>query len=87
MTPDEFDPGRFTTEILAMWTETDPDARRAAIESHFEEDVRFFDPDGEFAGHDGIEKFSDSLQTRFPGATFALIRPPQLLAGAIRAFW
>jgi len=42
MTPDEFDPGRFTTEILAMWTETDPDARRAAIESHFEEDVRFF---------------------------------------------
>lgn len=50
-------------------------------------DVRFFDPDGEFGGHDGIEGFSDSLQSRFPGASFALTRPPEMLGGAIRAFW
>jgi hypothetical protein len=49
------------TEILTMWTETNAEARRAAIESHFEEDVRFIYADGEFAGFDGIEAFSDSL--------------------------
>jgi SnoaL-like domain len=87
MTPDDFDAGRFMAEILAMWTETNAEARRAAIESHFEEDARFFDADGEFAGLDGIEAFSDSLQSRFPGARFALARPPQMLGGSIRAFW
>ena len=64
MTPDGFDPGRFVAEILVMWTETDAAARRAAIESHLEEDVEFFDPDGEYSGFDGIEAFSDSLQSR-----------------------
>jgi hypothetical protein len=70
-----------------VWTETDSEARRAVIESHFAEDVRFFDPDGEFSGFDGIEAFSDSLQSRFPGARFALAGPPQMVGGAIRAFW
>jgi SnoaL-like domain len=74
-------------ELLAMWTETDGIARRAAIESHFADDVRFFDPDGEFSGFDGIEAFSNSLQSRFPGARFALAGPPQMIGGAIRAFW
>jgi hypothetical protein len=86
-TADDFDAGRFMAEILAMWTEPNREARRAAIESHFEEHVRFFDADGEFAGLDGVEAFSDSLQSRFPGARFALARPPQMLGGSIRAFW
>ena len=70
-----------------MWTETDAEARRAAIESHFEDDVQFFDADGQFVGFEGIESFSDSLQSRFPDARFALVRPPQMIGGAIRAFW
>jgi len=74
------------TEILIMWTETDAEARRAAIESHFEDDVQFFDADGQFVGFEGIESFSDSLQSRFPDARFALVRPPQMIGGAIRAY-
>jgi hypothetical protein len=35
-TPDDFDAGRFMAEILAMWSEPNREARRAAIESHFE---------------------------------------------------
>jgi len=60
------DPARFMTEVLAMWTETDPGLRRAAIEAHFLDDVRFHDPDGEFTGHDALERFSDSLQKPLP---------------------
>jgi len=75
------------TEVLAMWTERDPEARRSAIAAHFHQDVRFYDRDGEMAGQAALEKFSDSLQSRFPQAGFALAGPPQILGNAIRATW
>jgi hypothetical protein len=78
---------QFMTEILAMWTETNADARRAVIQSHFDEDVHFQDRDGQFVGHAGLEAFSDSLQSRFPTACFALAESPQTLGNAIRAYW
>lgn len=81
------DPAQFMTNVFAMWTETDPGLRRAAIEAHFCDDVRFHGPDGEFTGHDALERFSDSLQSRFPGARFTLAKPPQQLGDAIRAYW
>jgi SnoaL-like domain len=81
------DPTRFMTDVLAMWTETGPGLRLAAIEAHFLDDVRFHDPDGEFTGHDALERFSDSLQRRFPGARFTLAKPPQQLGDAIPAYW
>ena len=81
------DVNQFMTEILGMWTETDVTARRAVIESHFDEGVIFHDPDGEFVGHDGIEAFSDSLQRRFPGARFKFADAPQMLGNAIRGIW
>jgi SnoaL-like domain len=83
----ETDARQFITEILRMWTESDTRARRAAIESHFHEDARFYDPDGEFFGYEQLERFSDSLQRRFPGSRFTLVSPPQQLGNAIRAFW
>lgn len=81
------DPGQFMTELLAMWTETDRGLRRAAIEAHFHDDARLYDPDGEYNGHDEVERFSDSLQSRFPGARFTLAEPPHQVADAIRAYW
>ena len=81
------DPTRFMTEILAMWTERDVMARRAAIEAHFHQDVRFFDRDGAFAGRAALETFSDSLRSRFPGARFSLGEAPEVLGDAIRAYW
>lgn len=83
----EIDAARFMTEILGMWTEADVNARRAVIQSHFDEAVRFHDPDGESLGHAGLEAFSDSLQTRFPGTKFTLAAVPRTLSNAIRAFW
>jgi SnoaL-like domain len=75
------------TEILGIWTEPEVDARRAVIQDHFDEGAHFHDPDGEFAGHAGLEAFSDSLQNRFPGARFMLAEPPRTAGNAIRAFW
>ena len=83
----EANPQQFTTDILSMWTESDTRARRAAIESHFHEDAQFYDPDGKFVGYAELERFSDSLQHRFPGSRFTLLSPPQPLGNAIRAFW
>jgi hypothetical protein len=77
----------FMTELFAMWMEPDVAARRVAIEAQFHSDVRFDDPDGEFVGYEGLERFSDSLQSRFPGAQFTLARQPQRLGDAIRAYW
>ncbi len=75
------------TEIVGIWTAADVDARRAVIRSHFDEAVWFHDPDGESVGHAGLEAFSDSLQSRFPGAKFTLAAAPRKLSNAIRAFW
>ena len=80
------DPARFMTEVLAMWTEADPDMRRAAIEAHFLDEVRLSRPDGEFTGHDALERFR-ALQRCFPGARFTLAKPPQQFGDAIRAYW
>jgi len=81
------DPTRFMTEIFAMWTERNAETRRAAIRAHFHEDIRFFDHDGEFVGHEALENFSDSLQARFPDGRFSLVSPPQALGDGIRAYW
>jgi alkanesulfonate monooxygenase SsuD/methylene tetrahydromethanopterin reductase-like flavin-dependent oxidoreductase (luciferase family) len=81
------DPTQFMTEILSMWFERDAAARRKAIADHFHPDVRFIDPDGTFVGYEGLEKFSDALQQRFPEGRFQLAGPPDQMADAVRAFW
>jgi SnoaL-like domain len=83
----EIDVSQFMTEIFGMWTEADVDARRAVIQSHFHEGVRFHDPDGESVGYAGLEAFRDWLQKRFPGARFTPAGAPRTLSNAIRAFW
>jgi hypothetical protein len=70
-----------------MWTKAELDARRAVIQSHFDEGVHFHDPDGESVGHAGLEAFSDSLQSRFPGARFTPAGTPRRPSNRIRAFW
>ena len=75
------------TELLAIWTETDPTARRAAIAAHYHDDVVFHDPDGVFTGHAELESFSDSLQQRFPGQHFEMVGTPSVVGDAVRAYW
>ena len=84
------DPGeakQFMSELLAIWTQTDPAARRAAIVDHYRDDVVFHDPDGTFTGYSGLESFSDSLQQRFPGQQFEMVGEPSIVGDALRSYW
>ena len=78
---------QFMTELLAVWTETDPAIRRAAIEAHYQDDIVFYDPDGVFTGHAELESFSDSLQQRFPGQHFEMVGEPSAVGNALRTYW
>lgn len=78
---------QFMTELLAIWTETDPTARRAAITAHYHDDIVFYDPDGVFTGHAELEAFSDSLQKRFPGQHFEMSGEPTAVGDALRTYW
>ena len=69
-----------------MWTQSDSTVRRAAIEDLFRPDAQFHDKDGDFVGYEALERFSDSLQSRFPGARFTLTEITSIGA-AIRASW
>ena len=44
------DATQFMTEILAIWTLRDTEARRHAIAAHFHEEARFYDRVGEMTG-------------------------------------
>jgi hypothetical protein len=81
------DAKQFMTELLAIWTEQDVKKRRESIESHYDAEIHFHDPDGDFIGHDALESFSDTLQARFPGQRFELVGEPQTVGDAIRADW
>jgi hypothetical protein len=48
-----------------VFAERDPDARRAAIERAYAEDVRFIDPEGEVVGREAL---NDSAQKLLDGA-------------------
>jgi len=50
----------------------------------FHPDAHFQDVDGEFVGYEELEGFSDSLQSRFPGARFTLTAVTSI-GNAIRA--
>jgi hypothetical protein len=63
---------------LAIWNETDPAARRAAIDDLWTENPHYVDPLGEAQGRDAIDAFVGAAQQQFPGLVF---RP----AGAVDA--
>ena len=63
------------TELLAMnrevFSERDPEKRRAAIERTYAEDVRFIDPDGEVVGRQALDDRAQKILDDAP-ADFVL---------------
>jgi hypothetical protein len=49
-----------------VFSERDPDARRAAIERTYAEDVKFIDPDGEVVGREALNDRAQGLLDRAP---------------------
>ena len=57
-----------------VFSERDPDARWAAIERTYAEDVRFIDPDAEVVGRQALNDRAQELMDRAP-ADFVLEEP------------
>ena len=52
------------SNLYEVFSERDPERRRAAIERTYAEDVRFIDPEGEFVGRQAL---SDQAQKLLDG--------------------
>ncbi len=60
---------------IATWNETDPAARRAAIDEIWAEDGAYTDPIAVAEGRAEIDATIAAVQGQFPGLTFTLAGP------------
>ncbi|MCD0485571.1 nuclear transport factor 2 family protein [Streptacidiphilus sp. ASG 303] len=57
---------------LAVWNETDPQARRALVDALWAEDGSYTDPLGEAVGREAFDATVGAVQGQFPGLAFSL---------------
>jgi hypothetical protein len=60
---------------IDTWNETDPSARRAAVDQVYTEDARYVDPLAVADGKDAIASMIGAVQEQFPGFIFRLAGP------------
>ena len=60
---------------IDTWNQTDPTARRAAVDQLYAEDARYVDPLGVADGREAIASMIDAVQQQFPGFSFRLAGP------------
>jgi hypothetical protein len=58
-------------QYLAMWNETDPDARRAIADGICAPDVTYVDPIAAVEGRDAFHALIGAAQGQFPGHVFS----------------
>ena len=58
---------KLVERYIDVWNETDPAARRAAIDTLFTEDVTFVDPMAAVRGQAEIDWMIGGVQAQFPG--------------------
>lgn len=74
-------------QYLDTWNETDPGARRAAIEKLFSADVRYVDPLAAVEGHAGLDGLIAAVQGQFPGFVFTPAGPVDAHHDQARFTW
>jgi len=65
----------FAQRYIDTWNETDPSARRAAVDQLYTEDARYVDPMGVADGREAIASLIGAVQQQFPGFSFRLAGP------------
>ena len=60
---------------IDTWNETDPSARRAAVDQLYTEDARYVDPMAVADGREAIASMIGAVQEQFPGFRFRLAGP------------
>lgn len=74
-------------EYLKVWNETDPAARREAIERVWAASGRYSDPLAVAQGHEEIDRMIAAAQQQFPGLTFELLGDIDALHDQARFRW
>ena len=72
---------------LATWNETDPAARRAAVDDLFSPTARYTDPLADAEGRRAIEATIAAVQERFPGFAFRLLGSVDAHHDQLRFAW
>ncbi len=60
---------------IDTWNETDPSARRAAVDQLYAEDARYIDPLAVAEGREAIASMIGAVQQQFPDFRFRLAGP------------
>jgi hypothetical protein len=72
---------------LAVWNETDPAARRAAVDDLFAADVRYVDPLAAVEGRAALDGLIGAAQQQFPGFVFTAGGPVDAHHDQARFTW
>jgi SnoaL-like domain len=72
---------------LETWNETDPAARRKAIDELWAPDGEYTDPMAVAAGRDQIDATIAAVQSQFPGLAFTLAGPVDAHHDTARFSW
>jgi hypothetical protein len=72
---------------IAMWNETDADARRAIVARAFGDDGTYLDPLMSGEGPDGIDAMVAGAQAQFPSVRFELVSGPDHHHDRVRFAW
>jgi hypothetical protein len=66
---------KLAERYIATWNETDPIARRSAIDGLWTEDASYVDPLAAAEGRAAIDATIEAVQAQFPGLVFRLGGP------------
>ncbi|RBY93370.1 nuclear transport factor 2 family protein [Blastococcus sp. TF02-8] len=72
---------------IGAWNETDPEARRRAVEELWTPDGRYVDPLADATGGEGIAATIAAVQAQFPGFVFRLNGPVDGHHDQLRFSW
>ncbi|MFL5829333.1 MAG: nuclear transport factor 2 family protein [Solirubrobacteraceae bacterium] len=72
---------------IAMWNETDAEARRSLVAQTVTDDATYLDPMLSGSGVDGIAEMIGAAQAQFPGLSFTLSAGPEEHHDKARFSW
>ncbi|MEX0409498.1 nuclear transport factor 2 family protein [Aquibium sp. LZ166] len=81
------DPKTIAEDYVAVWNETDANARSRRIAALFSESVVYRDPLMQGDGHAGLDALVTGVQQRFPGFRFTVKGQPDGHATHVRFSW
>lgn len=80
-------PTELAESYIAVWNETDPVARRRAVEELYSQDARYVDPLAVAQGREQIDATIAAVQTQFPDFIFRLTGPVDAHHDQTRFAW